>query len=153
MPPNVGATRTAQAEAAGVIRAKQIAALCYQHRIRHSKLRPLNAARKTVEWIKAVKNVGEKAKGTPICRERTCPCSRTIENRRGPESKYSRRSSSFIRGSGRPREAAPGAGPVAPNNERGARLCTENARSLVDPASSHMLVSKIKPCKSQYMPH
>lgn len=57
------------------------------------------------------------------------------------------------RGSGRPREAAPGAEPVAPNNDRGARLCTENARSLVDPASSHMLVSKIKPCKSQYMPH
>ena len=25
--------------------------------------------------------------------------------------------------------------------------------SLVDPASSHMLVSKIKPCMSQYMPY
>lgn len=25
--------------------------------------------------------------------------------------------------------------------------------SLVDPASSHMLVSKIKPCMSQYMPN
>ena len=32
--------------------------------------------------------------------------------------------------------------------------CTINIiRSLVDPASSHMLVSKIKPCMSQYMPH
>ena len=25
-----------------------------------------------------------------------------------------------------------------------------NSRNLVDPASSHMLVSKIKPCKSKY---
>jgi hypothetical protein len=28
-----------------------------------------------------------------------------------------------------------------------------NDNSLVDPASSHMLVSKIKPCMSQYKPH
>ena len=27
------------------------------------------------------------------------------------------------------------------------------ARYLVDPASSHMLVSKIKPCMSKYKPH
>lgn len=33
-------------------------------------------------------------------------------------------------------------------------LCVARvARSLVDPASSHMLVSKIKPCMSQYKPH
>ena len=28
-----------------------------------------------------------------------------------------------------------------------------NASYLVDPASSHMLVSKIKPCMSKYKPH
>lgn len=34
------------------------------------------------------------------------------------------------------------------------RICVAlYARSLVDPASSHMLVSKIKPCMSQYKPH
>ena len=29
----------------------------------------------------------------------------------------------------------------------------ETHRYLVDPASSHMLVSKIKPCMSKYMPY
>ncbi len=28
--------------------------------------------------------------------------------------------------------------------------CVENGRYLVDPASNHMLVSKIKPCMSKY---
>ena len=37
---------------------------------------------------------------------------------------------------------------------RVARLKTSNFASyLVDPASSHMLVSKIKPCMSKYQPH
>ena len=33
------------------------------------------------------------------------------------------------------------------------RLAETLARYLVDPASSHMLVSKIKPCMSKYKPH
>ena len=32
-------------------------------------------------------------------------------------------------------------------------LLSNIARYLVDPASSHMLVSKIKPCMSKYKPH
>ena len=34
-----------------------------------------------------------------------------------------------------------------------ALLCDPKERYLVDPASSHMLVSKIKPCMSKYKPH
>ena len=33
------------------------------------------------------------------------------------------------------------------------RSRNNKARYLVDPASSHMLVSKIKPCMSKYKPH
>lgn len=49
----------------------------------------------------------------------------------------------------------PGPLRTSPREGRDARLANEisNARSLVDPASSHMLVSKIKPCKSQYIPN
>lgn len=32
------------------------------------------------------------------------------------------------------------------------RMDVENVNNLVDPASSHMLVSEIKPCMSKYIP-
>ena len=38
-----------------------------------------------------------------------------------------------------------GTGPTSSNDE-----VVLDVRNLVDPASSHMLVSKIKPCMSQY---
>lgn len=51
----------------------------------------------------------------------------------------------------------PGAARSVHGREAGARrlhASRPNARSsLVDPASSHMLVSKIKPCMSQCMPN
>ena len=34
-------------------------------------------------------------------------------------------------------------------DEESKRIKTRKTRNLVDPASSHMLVSRIKPCKSQ----
>eukprot|EP00399_MALV-I-05_sp_L67-4_P000212 gene212-biopygen75 len=37
-------------------------------------------------------------------------------------------------------------------SQRIMRLLPDQQRNLVDPASSHMLVSKIKPCMSKYKP-
>ena len=50
------------------------------------------------------------------------------------------------------KRVAPAQRPNAPHGGSGPSVATSSDSYLVDPASSHMLVSKIKPCMSKYTP-